>query len=392
MRYQVGPRVFRQMLSYRGLIIVAVMIVVAVSRSAVSAQNLPATVSSTAVGSGPSFASSERTFRNGSVRLSGTLYVPNGSMRAPAIVVFHDASVPTRDLPLYKHLVTMMPPLGIAVFVYDRRGSGKSGGNLDDSGYNMLADDGIAAQEMLRRDPQIDPKRVGFWGLSQGGWLSLLAASRSSTAAFAIAVSAPMTTADVQMNFAVANILRIKGYSRADIDMALAARTAVDRFEAGKSDRATAQSALEAVISKPWFNLIYLPNELQDPNESRWAKVIKNDPLKALDSLKLPVLIMYGTEDAWVPAELSVASLRASAARHPSITVQMVNGADHEMMLSVPPAAQIDPAMLALHAPDAPAYFGLLASWLTRQGIAHPPGQWMDRDALMSWKLARALL
>ena len=85
---------------------------------------------------------SDRTFSNGSIQLSGTLYSPKVSGRVPAVVVFHAASCPTRDLPLYQHLTQMLPPLGIAVFVYDRRGSGKSTG--------VLADDGIAAQGLTR--------------------------------------------------------------------------------------------------------------------------------------------------------------------------------------------------------------------------------------------------
>jgi dipeptidyl aminopeptidase/acylaminoacyl peptidase len=154
----------------------------------------------------------ERTFQNSGVTLSGTLYAPKVQGRIPAVIALHAASSPTRDNPLYAHLREMLPPLKIAVFVFDRRGSGKSGGKLEDSDYSVLADDGIAAQRMLMQDPRIDPRRVGFWGLSQGGWLSLLAASRSPDAAFAISISAPLTTPDVQMNFAVANILRIKGY------------------------------------------------------------------------------------------------------------------------------------------------------------------------------------
>jgi hypothetical protein len=41
-------------------------------------------------------------------------------------------------------------------------------------------------------------------------------------------------------------------------------------------------------------------------------------------------------------------------------------------MLSATPAEQIDSSNFALHAPEAPAYFSLLASWLTAHGIAHP--------------------
>ena len=60
-----------------------------------------------------------------------------------------------------------------------------------------------------------------------------------------------MVTPDVQMKFAVTNILRIKGYSQADIDLAIAARTGVDDFMRGRLDRATAQARLDAAASKP---------------------------------------------------------------------------------------------------------------------------------------------
>jgi pimeloyl-ACP methyl ester carboxylesterase len=314
--------------------------------------------------------SSELTFSNGAAELSGTLYAPRRTGKAPAVVVFHGASEPTRDLPLYRHLIQMLPPLGVAVLVYDRRGSGKSTGGPPHGDYDALADDGVAGLRALAHNPRIDPKRIGFWGLSQGGWLSLLAASRCPEAAFAIAVSAPMTTPDVQMNFAVANILRIKGYSQADIDQAVAARTAVDAFERGTLDRATAQKTLDAAIAKPWFDLIYMDKTFADPDKSGWAKEIRHDPMATLPQVKAPALVIYGAKDPWVPVKLSVDRLRASATQYPNITTVVVAGADHEMMLSASPEAQIDPAGMTGLAPDSPEYFGLLASWLTAQGIA----------------------
>ena len=312
----------------------------------------------------------ERTFRNGDVPLGGTLYLPMSTRVVSAIVVFHSASAPTRDLALYRHLKQIGPALGIAVFVFDRRGSGKSGGQPANGDYEALADDGIAALHMLAGDPRIDSKRIGFWGLSQGGWISLLAASRCPETAFAVAISAPMTTPDVQMIFAVANILRIHGYSQADIDLAVAAREAVDEFERGKLDRATAQQRLDAAATKPWFDLIYMDRTFRDPDNSAWARAIQHDPVAMLSRVKAPTFIIYGAADPWVPARLSVERLRASAAQHPNVTSVVIAGADHDMSLSTSPEAQVDPARLSDQEPDAPEYFARLASWLTAQGVA----------------------
>jgi uncharacterized protein len=313
----------------------------------------------------------EKTFRDGDTPLSGTLYLPSSSQPVPAIVVFHAASAPTRDLSLYRHLKQIGPALAIAVFVFDRRGSGKSGGQPAHGDYTALADDGIAALRILARDPRIDSKRIGFWGLSQGGWLALLAASRCPETAFVIAISAPMTTPDVQMNFAVANILRIRGYSQADIDLAITARKAVDDFERGKLDRATAQRRLDAAAAKPWFDLIYMDRTFHDPDKSGWGREIRYDPLSILPRVKAPTLIIYGAADPWVPARLSVERLRASAAQHPNITTVVVADADHDMSVSTSLEAQIDPARLSDQQPDAPEYFARLGAWLMARGLAH---------------------
>ncbi|HEX2761070.1 MAG TPA: alpha/beta fold hydrolase, partial [Rhizomicrobium sp.] len=188
--------------------------------------------------------SEERQFRNGEVQLSGTLHLPKGPGSFPAVIVLHSASSATRDLPLYRHLKDLLPAIGYAVFIYDRRGSGKSTGTRAGTDFDTLADDGVAALRMLAADKRIDARRIGFWGLSQGGWLSVLAASRAPQAAFAISISAPLTTPDVQMNFAVSNILQVRGFSSADISDAINTRTAVDDFMRDRKDRATVEKML----------------------------------------------------------------------------------------------------------------------------------------------------
>jgi alpha-beta hydrolase superfamily lysophospholipase len=311
-----------------------------------------------------------RSFRSEGITLAGTLYIPEKAKSAPAVVVFHAASSPSRDEALYDHLKQMLPPLGIAVFVYDRRGTGSSGGSAKGNAFELLAADGIEAAKMLARDPRIDSRRIGFWGLSQGGWLSLLAASRYKPTAFAVAISAPMVAPDVQMNFAVANILRIKGYSNADIDLAIAARTAVDNFERGLLDRPTAQARLDAIVDKPWFDLTYMDKTISDPAKSGWAKELAHDPLTSIGDVSAPTLIMYGSVDPWVPAASSVDRLRMITPDHPNFEVAVISGADHMMMTSASPEKQVDPAFFPRQAPDSTEYFGRLAAWLQRRILA----------------------
>ncbi|MBX7482010.1 alpha/beta hydrolase family protein [Qipengyuania qiaonensis] len=307
------------------------------------------------------------TFDNLGTSLSGILYVPEGARELPVAVVLHSAAGPSQDAALYEHLKQMLPPLGMAVFVFDRRGSGASGGDDPRStDFDVLASDAVAARARLAILPQIDPSRIGFWGLSQGGWIALLAAARMPDAAFAISVSAPITAADVQMNYAVENILRIKGYSQGDIDEAIDARRAVDDYTRGHLDRASAERFVAAARLRPWWKHIYLEGNIDDPT---WLGQIEADPLRALDGSRVPTLMIFGQADPWIPVGASIAALDGSAARRPNVSVHVVAGADHMMMLGVDPKEQIDPAAFDGQRPDASEYFGLLASWLERRGL-----------------------
>ncbi|MGA8762694.1 MAG: alpha/beta fold hydrolase [Candidatus Sulfotelmatobacter sp.] len=216
-------------------------------------------------------------FTNGKVNLAGTLYLPATGDHLPAVVALHAALVANRDAELYRHLREGLPAIGIAVLLYDRRGSGGSSGNYDSSDYETLASDAVAGQHALAAISRIDPRKIGFWGLSQGGWLALLAASSSPDAAFAVVVSAPLVTPEKQMQFATANLLTVRGYSQSDVERMLTARKAWIDYIRGGQSRAGAASALRDVETQPWFELAFLPKASQlptDPGSSPWHKKV----------------------------------------------------------------------------------------------------------------------
>ncbi|HEY3949163.1 alpha/beta hydrolase family protein [Phenylobacterium sp.] len=320
----------------------------------------------------PQVMSEEKSFENAGATLKGTLFLPKGGRALGAVVVTHGAAIPLRGASLYRHLTEMLPPLGIAVFVYDRRGSGASGGDLSKSDYAMLADDAIAAGRMLAKDPRIDPKRIGVWGLSQGGWLSLLAASKSPVFRFAVSISAPVVTPDLQMIFSSQNALRVNGYPPSDIAQMTAARRAVDDYMRGKGERATAQRLVDGIKTKPWFGLLYMSPAVGDRATSRWRREIEHDPMATLEAVKVPMLVIYGATDPVVPVATSVEKLKAVAPKLPNMEVAVIAGADHEMQTKVPAKDLLDPAKAALGTPDSTEYFGLLTSWLTKQGVGGP--------------------
>ena len=86
----------------------------------------------------------------------------------------------------------------------------------------------------LQDDPRIDPTRIGLWGISQGGWIAPLAASREPTTALLVGVSAAGVTPGAQMNFATNALLREAGYGTDVVERVRELRRAMD--ELARSD------------------------------------------------------------------------------------------------------------------------------------------------------------
>lgn len=310
------------------------------------------------------------TFSNAGATLHGTLYDPQTAGRHPAVIVFHGASEPLAKTPLYAHLRDGLPQLGIGVLIFDRRGTDASTGSPKVP-YQTFTEDGIAGASAVRRFASIDPKRVGYWGISQGGWLATFAASLDPRAAFAVAVSAPLVPAEAQMEFAMSNQLHVLGYGEAQINAMLDARKKIDGYFNGRNSRAVAADALAQIDTLPWFKLMYLPtaDELaKDPATSPWRGQMDLDTFAAVERVKIPILFILGSEDPWTPVAKTAARLRAIAATHPLLQYVVVPNANHLMM--TPPAyetmSDASAKEVAVEQPNVAAYFMILSSWLER--------------------------
>jgi dienelactone hydrolase len=131
---------------------------------------------------------------SGGVALHGTVLVPApGAGRHPGIVMLEGAGNRGRG--------QLMPEAeayarhGVVTLVYDKRTVGYS---LIHRDYPVLADDALAALRLLRSRPDVDPTRVGLWGLSEGAWVAPIAADRSTDVTFLITVGAVGTTVAAQ--------------------------------------------------------------------------------------------------------------------------------------------------------------------------------------------------
>jgi pimeloyl-ACP methyl ester carboxylesterase len=97
---------------------------------------------------------------------------------------------------------------GMAVLTYDKRGVGKSGGTFvggmpagSATNLDLLAQDAAAAAAAMSQHPRLRGTPLGYVGLSQGGWIGPLAATRPPAVSFMVFFSGPVTTVAEQSYF-----------------------------------------------------------------------------------------------------------------------------------------------------------------------------------------------
>jgi dipeptidyl aminopeptidase/acylaminoacyl peptidase len=130
------------------------------------------------------------------VTITGTLVKPPGRGPFPVVVFLHGSGPWTRGSPAA--LEQYLAANGIASWIYDKRGTGKSGGvyrhDVDSTEFERLAADAIAGVKMLAKRPDIDNNRIGLWGISQAGWIIPIVAARAPEVDFAVILSGPIST------------------------------------------------------------------------------------------------------------------------------------------------------------------------------------------------------
>jgi uncharacterized protein len=129
-------------------------------------------------------------FQSDGVELVGRLVLPPGAERVPVVVLLHGSE--HESALEFDALQRRLPSQGVGAFVYDKRGTGVSGGQYTQD-FEQLARDATAALAAARRLGGGRVGRIGFEGPSEGGWVAPIAANHEDVdfviVAFGLAVS-----------------------------------------------------------------------------------------------------------------------------------------------------------------------------------------------------------
>ncbi len=226
------------------------------------------------------------------------------------------------------------------MFVYDKRGTGASGGAYSQN-YLLLANDAIAAVKEARRLAGRRAGKMGYQAGSQGGWVAPLAA-RIEPVDFVVVGFGLAVSPIEEDREAIALDMTRQGYDATVMAKAMQiadATTAIIRSDFRDGfDRLAALRGQYA--GEPWFKHVHgdfsfflLENPepvVREKGPLLLAGIAADyDPMPVLRSLDVPQLWILGEDDSDAPSAETARRLRDLIAHGRPITLAIFPHADH---------------------------------------------------------------
>jgi dienelactone hydrolase len=260
-----------------------------------------------------SYRQEEVVFEGAGEWLAGTLLLPPGDGLHPAVVLVHGSGADTRHS--YRPVAHLFAQAGIAALFYDKRGTGDSTGNWFKAGLRELAGDAVGAVSYLGRHPAVDAGRIGLWGISQGGWISTIAAVESRGVSFLVPVSGATVSPAEQELFRIARNVHDLTGSEGLVDITV-------KMEQLTYDFLYRAQTSPTLKGKPWIPGIDM----------------QYDPRSDLVRLDRPVLALFGELDSLVPVGVSARRYEQLAVGGGEVSgktrVAIFPQADHGLLLT----------------------------------------------------------
>ena len=260
--------------------------------------------------------------------LQGTLTIPEGKGPFPCAVMISGSGQQDRDETLMGHkpflvIADYLTRIGIAVLRYDDRGVG--GSVMED--YGLLrnatsvdfATDAALMVHAARLHPEIDARRVGVIGHSEGGLIGPMVAVEDSALAFVVMLAGPGVSGDEILLLQQSLILESAGATEEQIDrLKNASLSMYELMEAGAIDEEVVDLMLELVIVQTEIQGITLDDAaleevMEDGMEQMYSPWMQYflfyDPAPTLTEVDCPILAMNGTLDLQVDANQNLPAI-----------------------------------------------------------------------------------
>lgn len=264
------------------------------------------------------------------VKLAGTLTIPQGKGPFPAVILITGSGSQDRDETLMGHkpflvIADYLTRQGIAVLRVDDRGVGGSTGSPLTATTADFVKDVLAGVNYLTKHPEINAKKIGLIGHSEGGLIAPMVAVETSDVAFIVLMAGPgMSGSDVILS-QIELINRAAGTSEKDIQNALAMQKQYNRVIVEVKDDKEAKAQLTALLKSYFDNaseeekqaVVQAAGSMDNYINATVANALLPwnrfffafDPGPTLRKVQCPVLAINGSKDLQVDAKPNLAGI-----------------------------------------------------------------------------------
>lgn len=288
-----------------------------------------------------------------SLHYGATITIPEGNGPFPAAVLITGSGAQNRDEEIMGHklfavIADYLTPKGFIILRVDDRGVGKSTGKFSEATSADFANDVNASVDYLLSRQEVDQKKVGLIGHSDGGMIAPMLAANRKDIDFIVLLAGPGVKIIDLMAEQNAAILHSAGISQPAID----AYTPLYKEMAGQIiNAADSTSALTAVkktlntwIAKTDTSLVKelglqeaksrddMATQLAQVMYSPWFKYFLSfDPAPYLEKLKCKVLAINGDKDIQVISRQNLPGIEASLKKSKvkNYTIKEMRGLNH---------------------------------------------------------------
>lgn len=277
--------------------------------------------------------------RAADVTLGGTLTMPAGEGPFPAAVLLTGSGAQDRDEAMAGHrpflvLADRLARAGIAVLRLDDRGVGKSTGRFAAATMRDFVSDAETAIEYLRDRREIDRRRIGLVGHSEGGMVAPRLAVQRRDIAFVVLLAGPAVVGSDVLLEQGRLVALAMGAAPAAVEQSQAMQREVMAILKQSSSSVDARVRLRA-----WEQQKSMPPiaeaQMTQVTSDWFRELVAYDPAPALRQLTCPVLALDGSKDLQVPEAQNVPALRAALATNSRATVEIVPGVNHLFQTAV---------------------------------------------------------
>jgi pimeloyl-ACP methyl ester carboxylesterase len=282
--------------------------------------------------------------------LRAVVWRPDDDRLLPGVVLVDGALEGIADA-TWEEFAAVLTGCGAVALSHDKPGCGGSPGDWREQSLEDRAQESLAAVEVLRRQPGVDPRRVGLLGVSQGGWVSWIAASMAPVAVNqVVSVSGPGVSPAEQERYRIERAVSGNPEAMAWVDE----RTR--RVHAGEA-RDMILASQRAYAVRPWYEgaCAYYDQPELFPLLTR---IFAFDPAAVLPLIRCPVFTAYGGDDDSVSVQASVQALSRLLPADSGHALAVYPHADHGIQIPGTPERSLAERL-------APGFIPMLAAWLS---------------------------